>query len=187
MIVRGGDAMADAAYPWSARVAERWGHLAPQALIVAIVGVILLRLHPPTDPMMALGVSVALITFVVASWLLMRRHDRGLCEHCMAGMPLNPSELAVRYKRRFWLSHSGAQPRYVIPYFAVLIGSSFLPGKSGLLIWSLVQTSMIYLILAYATHRRLQPWCPWCRGGDGGGEDDPVAPDPVPEDHRQLI
>ena len=75
----------------------------------------------------------------------------------------------------------------MIPYFAVLIGSSFLPGQSGLLIWALVQTSMIYLILAYATHRRLQPWCPWCQSGDGGGEDDPVSPDPVPEDHRQLI
>jgi hypothetical protein len=179
--------MTDAVYPWSARLAERWGHLAPQALIVSIVAVILLRLHPPVDPMMALGLSVALITFVVASWLLMRRHDRGLCEHCMAAMPLNPSELAVRYKRRFWLSHSGGQPRYVVPYFAVLIGSSFLPGQSGLLIWSFVQTSMIYLILAYTTHRRLQPWCPLCSGGDGGREDDPVTPDPVPDDHRQLI
>ncbi|MDQ2749109.1 MAG: hypothetical protein ABI775_01245 [Pseudonocardiales bacterium] len=179
--------MADAAYPWSTRLAVVWGHLAPQALIVSIVGVILLRVNPPGDPTMALGVSIALITFVVASWLLMRRHDRGLCELCMGAMPLNPSELAVRYKRRFWLSHSGAQPRYVVPYFAVLIGSSFLTGQSGLLIWSLVQTSMIYLILAYSTHRRLQPWCPWCRGGGGGGEDEPVAPDPVPEDHRQLI
>ena len=109
MIVRGGDTMADAAYPWSARLAAVWGHLAPQALIVSIVGVILLRLNPPSEPTLALGVSIALITFVVASWLLMRRHDRGLCEHCMAGMPLNPSELAVRYKRRFWLSHSGAR------------------------------------------------------------------------------
>jgi hypothetical protein len=179
--------MAGAAYPWSARLAERWGHLAPTALVISIVGVILLRLHPPTDPMMSLGVSVALITFVIASWLLMRRHDRGLCEHCMAGMPLNPSALAVRYKRRFWLSHSAAEPRYVLPYFAVLIGSSFLPGQGGLLIWSLVQTSMIYLITAYSTHRRLQPWCPWCRDNGGGGEEDPVAPDPVPEDHRQLI
>lgn len=179
--------MAAAAQPWSARLAAMWGHLAPQALIVSIVGVVLLRLNPPSDPTTALGVTIALITFVVASWLLMRRHDRGLCEHCMGAMPLNPSELAVRYRRRFWLSHSGAQPRYVVPYFAALIGSSFLPGRVGLLIWSIVQTSMIYLILAYATHRRLQPWCPWCQSGDGGGEDDPVTPDPVPQDHRQLI
>jgi hypothetical protein len=113
-----GEAMAAAAQPWSARLAAMWGHLAPQALIVSIVGVILLRLNPPSDPTTALGVTIALITFVVASWLLMRRHDRGLCEHCMGAMPLNPSELAVRYRRRFWLSHSGAQPRYVVPYFA---------------------------------------------------------------------
>lgn len=179
--------MADAAYPWSARLAERWGHLAPQALILSILGVIVLRLRPPLEPMPTLVLSVALVSFVVASWLLMRRHDRGLCEFCMAGMPLNPSELAVRYQRRFWLSHSGARPRYVIPYFAVLMGSSFVPGQGGLLFWALVQTSMIYLILAYSTHRRLQPWCPWCRDDGGGHDDEDTTPDPRPSDHRQLI
>ncbi len=187
MIVQGGDSMAHAAYPWSAGVAERWGHLAPQSLIVAILGVIVLRLRPPADPTLALVISIALVSFVITSWLLMRRHDRGLCEHCMAGMPLNPSELAVRYKRRFWLSHSGAQPRYLIPYFAVLIGSSFVPGQRGVLFWALVQTTMIYLILAYSTHRRLQPWCPWCREDGGGHDEEPSVPDPLPSDHSQLI
>lgn len=179
--------MTGAAYPWSDRFAERCGHFAPHALIASIVAVLLLRVHPPADPTTALGISLALIALVVASWLLMRRHDRGLCEHCLASMPLNPSELAVRYKRRFWLSHTGARPRYVIPYLIVLIGSNFLPGRMGLLIWVLVQTSMIYLILGYSTHRRLQPWCPWCSENGGGGQEDPVTPDPVPDDHRQLI
>lgn len=180
--------MTGAAYPWSARLAERWGHCAPQALMVSIVAAILLRLRPPADATAALGASVALISFVLASWLLMRRHDRGLCEHCMAAMPLNPSEQAVRYRRRLWLLHTGAERRFVIPYLVVLIGSNFAPGPSGQLFWALMQTSMIYLILSYSTHRRLQPWCPWCRG-DGGGEDaeEPATPDPVPGDQRQLI
>jgi hypothetical protein len=187
MIGAGGGTMTSAAYPWAERLAERCGHLAPQALIVAIMGVILLRMRPPADPALALSASVALIAFVVASALLMRRHDRSLCEHCVASMPLNPSELAMRYHRRFWLSHDGAQPGYVIPYFLVLIGSNFLPGRAGLLIWALVQTTMIYLILGYSTHRRLQPWCPWCRD-NGGGTDkhEPATPDPLPSDHRQL-
>jgi len=179
--------MPGAAFPWSDRLAARCGHFAPQALIGSIVAVILLRVDPPADPSAALGVSVALIAFVLASWLLLRRHDRGLCEHCLAAMPLNPSELAVHYKRRFWLSHTGAQPRYVILYLVVLIGSNFLPGRIGLLIWTLVQTSMIYLILAYSTHRRLQPWCPWCRNDGGDDDEQPATPDPHPGDHRQLI
>jgi hypothetical protein len=45
---------------------------------------------------------------------------------------------------------------------------------------------MIYLILAYTTHRRLQPWCPWCRS-DGGGEHEDTSPTPPPVDHRQPV
>lgn len=188
MIGAGGDAMTEAAYPWSARLAERWGHFAPEALIVSIVAVILIRLRPPAEPAVVLGLSVALIAFVLASWLLMRRHDRGLCEQCLAAMPLNPSALAVRYRRRFWLSHTGAQPRFVIAYLVVLIGSNFVTSPPGRVIWVLMQASMIYLILAYSTHRRLQPWCPWCRNDGGGdGDDQPATPDPVPGDRRQLV
>lgn len=179
--------MTDAFYPRSARLTERLGHFAPQALILSIMGVILLRLSPPTDPVTSLGVSLALISFVLVSWLAMRRHDRGLCEHCMSSMPLNPSEQAVAYQRRFWLAHTGAQRRFVIPYLAVLIGSNFAPGQPGLIFWVLMQTSMIYLILAYSTHRRLQPWCPWCSDNGGGREDEPAVPDPAPSDGRQLV
>jgi hypothetical protein len=179
--------MTSAAYPWSARLAERWGHLAPQSLMAAIVAVIVIRVRPPTDPTTALGVSLGLISFVLTSWLMMRRHDRGLCEHCMASMPLNPSELAGRSRRRFWISHTGTERRYVIPYLVVLIASNFAPGPSGLVFWIIVQSSLIYLILAYSTHRRLQPWCPWCRNDGGGGEDEPARPDPPPGDRRQLV
>lgn len=179
--------MTDAARPRSARVTERLGHFAPQALMASIVAVILLRVSPPTEPVTALGLAIALICFVLVSWLAMRRHDRGLCEHCMSSMPLNPSEQAVGYRRRFWLSHTGTQHRFVIPYLVVLIGSNFAPGRAGLIFWVFVQTSMIYLIIAYSTHRRLQPWCPWCSDNGGGGEDETATPGPAPSDGRQLV
>jgi Na+/melibiose symporter-like transporter len=179
--------MSGAAYPWSERLYGRWGHFAPELLIGAIGAVIVLGLHPIAGPL-ALGASFGLVSFVLVSWLLMRRHDRSLCEHCVADMPLNPSELAARYNRRFWMSHAGAEPRFVLPYLAVLIGSNFATGTYGRFAWAIVQSSMIYLILAYSTHRRLQPWCPWCRGGGGGWDDhDPATPDPVPDGRRQLI
>lgn len=178
--------MTDAVFPWSERVAAHWGHFAPEMLITSIVGVILIRVLPPAQPAMMLGVSVAIIAFVLATWLQMRKHDRGLCEHCMASMPLNPSAKAVRYRPRFWLAHKGGEPRIGGPYLVVLISSNFARGSVGELFWVVMQTTMIYLILSYSTHRRLQPWCPWCRN-DGGGEDDPVSPDPVPGDRRQLV
>lgn len=175
-------------YPWTERVAERWGHFGAELLAVAIAGVILLGLHPLAGAA-AMTVPLALFAFVVATWVMMRRHDRRLCEQCMASLPLNPSEQAARHVRRLWVTHAGSQPRLVVPYLAALVGVNFVPGPLGRLLWALLQASMIYLILAYSTHRRLQPWCPWCRGGGGGGEDedDPVSPDPVPGDRRQLV
>ncbi len=173
-------------YPWTGRLAERWGHFGAETLAAAIVGVILIGLRP-LDGALALTVPLALLAFVVATWVMMRRHDRRLCEHCMATMPLNPAAVAERYARRFWVTHAGSEPRLVIPYLAALVAVNFVPGALGRVAWTLLQLSMIYLVLSYATHRRLQPWCPWCRDDGGGGDDDPVSPDPVPGDRRQLV
>lgn len=174
-------------YPGSGRLVGWWGHCAPQSLMVAIFAVILLKLRPVEDPFLNLTVAVSLMAFILSTWLVMRRHDRGLCEHCMASMPLNPSAMAVRYKRRFWLTHTGSEMRFVIPYLVVLIGLGFATTPIGVIAWTIAQTTMIYAILAYATHRRLQPWCPWCREGGGGADEEAVTPDPVPSDHRQLV
>jgi hypothetical protein len=178
--------MSSNAYAESGRLTGWWGHYAPQALMVSIFGVIVLKLRPVEDPLLGLTIAVGLLSFILCTWLVMRRHDRRLCEHCMASMPLNPSAQAVRYKRRFWLSHTGSEMRFVIPYLAVLIGLGFATTPVGVVAWVLAQTTMIYAILAFATHRRLQPWCPWCRNG-GGGDEELVTPDPVPSDHRQLV
>ncbi|MGH8961028.1 MAG: hypothetical protein ACRDWT_07440 [Jatrophihabitantaceae bacterium] len=175
-----------AAQPWIGRLADRWGHYGPEALSASILGVIALGVHPLGWPY-ALTVPLTLLVFVIASWLLMRQHDRRLCELCVLSMPLNPSEQAVRYKRRFRLAHSGGEPRLVIPYLIVLIGSNFVIGTITRFGWALVQSTMIYLIVSYSTHRRLQPWCPWCQGGDGGHDDEDAAPPPPPVDRRQLI
>jgi hypothetical protein len=110
---------------------------------------------------------------------MLRKHDRSLCEHCMLSMPLNPSEQAVKFQRRFWMSHTGADKKFMIPYLVVLIGSNFFPGTAGLYAWAVIQSSMVFLILSYSTHRRLQPWCPWCSDGGGGMDrEQPWVPEP---------
>ena len=172
--------MASDTFSWSRGFNARWGHYAPHLLILSIGAVIALGFQGvPTSANLLM--SLGLILFVVATWLMMRTHDRSLCEHCVASMPLNPSEQAKRYQRRFWMSHTGAERRFIIPYMVVLIGSNFFPGLPGRIAWAVIQTSMIYLILSYATHRRLQPWCPWCSEG-GGGSEEIVVPDPIPQD-----
>jgi hypothetical protein len=170
--------------PWTARAAGRIGHHASAMLIASIGGAVVLGMYP-LPGVFSFSVPIALFGFVLLSWFLMRQHDRRLCEQCMASMPLNPSEEAVRYKRRFWMAHTGSEPRFLIPYLAVLIGSNFTTTTVGRVGWAIVQLSMIYLILAHSTHRRLQPWCPWCSDG-GGGEHVDETPPVLPNDDRQL-
>jgi hypothetical protein len=169
------------------RVVDAWGHLAPEILCASIVAAIVVGLRPPSGPL-AITLPISLMALVLVSWLLMRRHDRQLCEQCMAAMPLNAGEKAHRFRRRFWLAHTGAEPRFLVPYLVVLIGSNFFPGTWGRIVWALVQCSMIYLIMSHVTHRRFQPWCPWCSGGGGGSDrDKDVAPPPLPDNDRLLV
>src|SRR3954452_6523124 len=172
---------------WTAHVADVWGHYAPEVLCASIFAAILVGLRPPPG-LLALTLAPSLMALVIASWLLMRRHDRRLCEQCAAAMPLNAAEKSVGFQRRFWVTHAGAEPRYLVPYLAVLIGSNFFPGTWGRIAWAVIQCSMIYLIMSHVTHRRFQPWCPWCSNGGGGSEvGDDVTPPPLPDNDRQLV
>ena len=171
--------------PRRGRLAAVLGHRAPEILVVSIAAVVGIGLHPLSG-ILGLTVPLLLFTVVIASWLAMRQHDRRLCERCVSSMPLNPSERATRYHRRFWTAHTGSEPRFLVPYLAVLVGSNFATSTPGRIAWAVIQMSMIYLILAQTTHRKLQPWCPWCSGG-GGGEEVDETPPVLPNDDRQLV
>lgn len=171
--------------PWSERFTDRLGHHAADILIGSIVAVVVTGLYP-LPGLLTFTVPISLFALVLVTWILMRQHDRRLCERCVLAMPLNPSERAVRLRRRFWMAHTGSEPRFLIPYLAVLLSSNFATSTVGRIVWAGMQLSMIYLILAQSTHRRLQPWCPWCSGG-GGGEDVDETPPVLPNDDRQLI
>jgi hypothetical protein len=96
-------------------------------------------------------------------------------------MPLNAAEVAAAYRFRFAAAH--ASRRTIVAYLIVLIGANFLlvvGGQPGRYVWALTQLSMIYLVLAYSSHRRFQPWCRRCRNDDGGGGSWLDAPEPTP-------
>lgn len=165
---------------WPGRAAGRMGHYGAKILIGAILAAIALRVDPlPSGTLLSVMVPVMVMAVVLISWLMMRQHDRRLCEHCMASMPLDATAQAARYRSRFDVAHLGSSRSVVIGYLALLIGSAFVPGLAGEIFWTVMQLSMVYLVLSYSTHRRLQPWCPYCRGG---GEDDKVdTPEPLPQ------
>ncbi|MCW2538790.1 MAG: hypothetical protein JWN95_515 [Frankiales bacterium] len=167
---------------------ERWGHWAPQLLNVAIVVSIGLGLRQSPPSALIMLVTIGLLAFVLVTWLLMRQHDRKLCESCAAGIPLNASEQAQRYGRRFRIAHLGTNIPVVATYLIVLIGSNWLlTVPNGRFVWAAIQSSMIYLITSHATHRRLQPWCPVCARGGGGEEPFVPEPDSPRGNGRQLV
>jgi hypothetical protein len=171
--------------PWGERLSLALGHHAGRMLAAAIVGVVAIQ-FVPIDPVSGLGVSIVLFAFVLLCWLLLREHDRRLCEQCVREMPLNPADEAKRLHRRFWMAHTGSEPRFLVPYLIVLISSNFATSTIGRAGWAAIQLSMIYLIMSQATHRKLQPWCPWCSPG-GGGEEAEDLPPVLPNDDRNLV
>jgi hypothetical protein len=151
------------------RALERWGHWGAGILIASTVAAIGLGVRPlPAGTPIALLVPLLLVTLLVFSWIRMREHDRRLCEFCVQSMPLDAAEIAERMHRRFSVAHLGQRRELVLLYMTILVGSNglLLAGTIGHFVWALVQASMIYLVLAYSGHRRFQPWCPQCRGGE---------------------
>jgi hypothetical protein len=168
------------------RAADALGHHATQLLIGAIVAVVLLPWLPLSD-VFTFTLPVALFGFVILCYWLMRQHDRRLCEACMLSMPLNAAERASRYQNRFWMAHNMSDVKFMGPSLIVLISSNFATTTTfGLWCWAAIQLSMIYLIQSYTTHRKLQPWCPWCSEGGGGSHVEDLPP-VLPHDDRQLV
>ena len=166
--------------------AGRWGHWAPRILIGAILAsvVMVLRPLPPTNPV-ALAAPVLLVAAVVGTWMQMRKHDRTLCELCMAGMSLNPSSDAQRLRRRLTVAHLATERRAVVAYLLLLVAFDLLlvvvPAdllKPATYLWAGMQLTLIYLVLSHSTHRKLQPWCVHCSDEGGGPGID--APEPQP-------
>ena len=187
---RGASMSYDSGVPWVGRATSRWGHWGAPLLIASIGAAIALCLHPlEAGTPQSVYVPVALLALVIASWLMMRKHDRHLCEHCMAAMPLNAMEQATRYQRRFAVAHAASSRPLLVIYMVILIGSNALVvvgGTPGRIVWAAIQSSMVYLLVSYTSHRRLQPWCPWCSDG-GGGEEQEDAPEPLPNDSWQTV
>lgn len=118
-------------------------------------------------------------------------HDSRLCERCLAAAPtLNP-EAAIRrwisalwchHHRSFWFTVAGVLFGWVT-YTAVGIQRHHEhPWQYAVDALVLVLLGVLYLV-PYQ-HRRLYPWCPYCRWDDGGDEE--AVPDVPDDDHGRI-
>ena len=155
------------------------GHYAPWLLATLVGALIALTLVPAVSSRVPWLVLVALLAVAVFLGLSILAHNRHLCERCIASLPLDAATVAARYAVRFRIAHLFESKLFALCYLAGLVGSSFLyshpVGRYG---WALAQGSLVYLLLVYVTHQRLQPWCPHCRNG-GEEQAAPTTPSPV--------
>ncbi|MGA5819796.1 hypothetical protein ACPC54_18290 [Kitasatospora sp. NPDC094028] len=152
---------------------RRWRHRAHAALPFLYPVLALLVWVRPGTVLNILATAGFLAVIAADLW-----HRRELCEQCIAAVPLDAAATAERRRHILRLIHhlrpvAGA-------YAALLLLHLALPGGSAAanVVSSTAYAMSACLVVAQIQHNLLQPWCPWCRRGNGG-DDDP-EPDPGP-------
>jgi uncharacterized protein (DUF58 family) len=155
---------------------RRIGHYAPSLLVAVVAVLIALTLVPPLASWQLLA---ALFTLAAVLGIAIVSHNRGLCERCIASLPLDAAAAAHRHPVRFRVAHLFERKSVAAGYLAAVLAASFLyDHPAGRYVWAAAQASLAYLLVVYVTHQRLQPWCPQCRAG-GEEQVTPVTPTPV--------
>ena len=155
------------------------GHYAPWLLSILVGCLIVLTSVPAASSSAPWQVLVAVQVGVVFLAVSMFAHNRRLCGRCIAAVPLDAAGVAARYGRRFQVAHLFERKAYAIGYLTLLLGLSFVSDHPiGRYAWAVGQATLVYLLLSYVTHQRLQPWCPRCRNG-GEEVTAPTTPSPV--------
>ena len=158
---------------------KRVGHFAPWLLAALVAALIVLTLLPADLVPVAWPILLLVLVGAVLLGVSVLVHNRRLCERCIAALPLDASRVASRYRHRFRVAHLFERKLFAVCYLVVLLGSALLYSNPvGRYAWAVVQGSIIYLLLVYVTHQRLQPWCPHCRNG-GTELTAPAAPTPL--------
>jgi hypothetical protein len=127
--------------------------------------------------------AAAWTVWVVALLADMRRHQETLCERCVAAIPLDPQAAVTERKAILRAYHGSAVLILEVVALACVIPLLlFSLGQPPL--WAYVLDAPAVLAIGALSvitwqHRRLYPWCPFCRWEDGGGHE--VSPDvPAP-------
>jgi len=114
-----------------------------------------------------------------------------ICLRCMEEVPADAPVRAQRLRRVLWIDHRMASVRVSLLVWLIPIGISavlhyaFYQGVAPDEVadnWTSAPVTLQMLIVVYAMvlHHRLQPWCPYCKGWDEGGDHERTpTPDPT--------
>lgn len=173
--------MIPAAYPGESggsRAMTTLTHALPWVLAVGLAARVAFWLGWWTSLDLAIAGAILCCQFATMA------HQRSshLCARCMDEVPADAPVQAERRKRLLWFSHQIASgigisgllvPAAAIAFIGNHIGSPEVHRLARIPLDVLVFTSL------YSTwlHHRLRPWCPYCRGWEKGGDQEP-SPDP---------
>jgi hypothetical protein len=143
--------------------------------VTAVIDLALIVLDHSYPPVVGWVISPLFLCF----YYLLARHDARLCESCVGSLPLNAQEQSQSWRKvflKYW--HCGRLVPLVV-FGGMITSLIFLNGvKSAVSIAGLpMDVAIVAMWTAELHHRRLLPWCPWCRG-DGGYDE--TVPEPVP-------
>lgn len=123
---------------------------------------------------------------LVISALAGIQHKDYLCTACAANFPLDAQREAdehMHHLKRYHRNAGWMAGSYLVLMFTtIFFDSKWFGGYGSEIVFAVLLFTLLLPIVRWGrTHSRLQPWCPWCRRGRGGGDDgefEPVAPDP---------
>jgi len=179
---------------WPFRLAMLLGHFYRRQADLLMVAVWALLIagwwaSPAAGLLKALALALACVA-IASSACEMFVHDRNLCLRDLQEAPLLDPQGAVDKNRSRLRTFHDRRFKVVVltmsagPLLAVLL----VPGRESMSTTLRVVSTVVAVVgiavLAFAgrlsaVHRRLRPWCPWCRR-DGGPDDPVVAPTPDP-------
>lgn len=124
--------------------------------------------------------SGVLTEIMLVAFVLYFRHDAGLCERCVASMPLNAPDRVRQPRTRAMLRIRHTPLRVAIAGF-VAVEVLFLWPLHG---WQRGAAGTIGDVVLAAwwvslyVHRKVEPWCPWCHPRDDEGDEEFVPDGP---------
>jgi hypothetical protein len=165
--------------PPMSRVKTFMAHSIPGLMVIAIAARVLALCNVPYFS----GLDALSSWLVIIAVLMLTFHIRGaqLCLRCIKSAPLNPQRDVERNKAFLWQFHWSRKQFYKV-WFACLapvVLSHFTTGILSTLLKLPMDIMFFTLMWGFYVHHRLQPWCPWCRRWDEGGDEE-LVPDPDP-------
>jgi hypothetical protein len=156
---------------------QRLGHHANVAIALAIGASIPLGFFGGD---VAGYISGVLTEIMLVAFVLYFRHDAGLCERCVASMPLNAPDRVKQPRARTMLRVRHAPLRVLLVVFVAAEVLFLWPlhgwhrGAAGALGDVILATYWVSLYV----HRKVEPWCPWCHPRDDEGDEEFVPDGP---------